>query len=163
CPRSGASPPVPSGGAPARVPPGSGAWPAAAGRSVVPTSPAPRRAAGASTRLVRRGARAPASRAASRRSRRTRWAARATPPGGRRHNDLKGTAFLNREGGAQRLMAGDDRVEGAAQSAAIEGPADPPRQRDVVKRASRFQAVEEPEPLLGEGGRARPRDRTPRD
>ena len=57
------------------------------------------------------------------------------------------------EGRAQRLVAADDRGERAARAPRVEGTAQAERHRHVVERPPGLQAVEEPEPLLGEGER----------
>ena len=56
-------------------------------------------------------------------------------------------------------MASDDLVEAPPEGREVEIAGEPQNRGDVVERAARQQAVEEPEPLLGEGERrlGRPR------
>ncbi len=68
-----------------------------------------------------------------------------------RGNDLDGARGLGVEGGAQGLVALDERVEAALQGRDVQLALHPDHGRDVVRRASRLELVEEPQPLLGEG------------
>ena len=58
------------------------------------------------------------------------------------------------EGCAQRFMALDDRAETVAERLRRECAAYSDRARDVVRGGPGLQAIEEPEPFLGEGDRA---------
>ena len=74
------------------------------------------------------------------------------PEFGRDH--LHRPAFDGDKMGAQGFVAADDLVEGAAlQHTDVEGEVQVERVVDVVERVGRLQLVEEPEPLLGIGGR----------
>ncbi len=75
------------------------------------------------------------------------------PPGGA--DLLPGLAVHLDEPGAQRLVPADDLGEAGGERRRSERPGDEPGRRDVVERALRRQAVEEPEPLLGEGEQRR--------
>ena len=62
-------------------------------------------------------------------------------------------AFHEVEGGAQRLVAAHDLAQGAAQGRDVEAPVQTQTEGHDVEGIPRDQAVEEPEPLLGEGER----------
>ncbi len=70
-----------------------------------------------------------------------------------RVDDLHEPAVNLREGGAKRLVTGDERVEGTLQGGDIERPADAQLFWDVIGAAAGVEFFEEPETLLGEGGR----------
>ena len=69
-------------------------------------------------------------------------------PGG---NELHGLAVHRLEGRAERLVAGDDRLQGLAEDLRRQRTGDPEALRDVVLRALRLVLVQEPEPRLSEG------------
>ena len=73
---------------------------------------------------------------------------------------LPGLAVHLDEPGAQRLVPADDLGEAGGERRRRERPGETVGGGYVVERALRRQAVEEPEPLLGEGERRRP---LPRD
>ncbi len=64
-----------------------------------------------------------------------------------------------REGGAQRLVAGDDGVEALLEGGNVEEACQAQGAREVVGAGRRGELVEEPEALLGEGERDRGRAR----
>src|SRR5439155_16925931 len=70
-------------------------------------------------------------------------------------DDLAGDAGVGDEGGAEGLVAADDLVEGAVEGRAVERAFEPDGGGDVVAGAAGIDLVEEPEPLLGEGGGGR--------
>ncbi len=76
---------------------------------------------------------------------------RQRPGDRRRRDDLVRDAVLLAEGGAQRLVAAGDLGEGAGERRHLQRTVQLGRGADVVKRISRFQAVEHPEAALGEG------------
>ena len=73
--------------------------------------------------------------------------------GTRRGHRLDRPAGHLREAGAQGLVAADDLRGSGGERRHGEPAAQPHGDRHVVERALRLQAVEEPEPLLGEGER----------
>jgi hypothetical protein len=70
------------------------------------------------------------------------------PEGGGRLNDLHRRAIRGREDGAQRLVAARDLTEAERQNPGVQRPLDAQRHRDVVERAVRLEAIDEPETLL---------------
>ncbi len=64
-----------------------------------------------------------------------------------------GAVGLDMEGGAQRLMALDESLEGALQCSGLQRAHEAHREGDVVERAAGLQAVQEPQALLREGQR----------
>ena len=69
-------------------------------------------------------------------------------------DDLLCLALLGGEGRAQRLVTRDDESERALERVDIQISLHPDEEGDVVG-APRLEAIEEPQPLLGEGGRKR--------
>ncbi len=63
--------------------------------------------------------------------------------------------------GAQRLVACRDPPQDTAEDRRVDGPAQPHRGRQVVRRTLRLQAGEQPQAALGEGERQRPVPRHP--
>ena len=66
-----------------------------------------------------------------------------------------GSPVAGEEHRAQRLVAGEQRIEAALPGGDVERPAQPARGRDVVDAARSLELGEEPQPLLGEGQRER--------
>ncbi len=73
----------------------------------------------------------------------------------RRVRDLQRLSPQHPEDGAQRLVAAGHPGQGALQGREVEGAGEAHRPGQVVGRAPRRQAVEEPEAALGEGERQR--------
>ena len=69
--------------------------------------------------------------------------------------DLAVAARGRREDGAQRLLATGEGGERRRQGAGVEGAEETQRRRHAVGGAAGVEAVEEPQPLLREGGRQR--------
>ncbi len=76
---------------------------------------------------------------------------------------LDGTVTDAGERRSQDLVTLHDRAEGSFQPLGVQGSIDPGARRDHVGRAGSFQAIEEPEPLLGPGERDLIRAAGPRD
>src|SRR4028118_817112 len=66
---------------------------------------------------------------------------------------LDGPPLPLREGGAQGLVAPDDLAEDAGEEVRIEAAEEAQAGRQVVDRALRLDLVDDPEALLGKGGR----------
>ncbi len=83
------------------------------------------------------------------------------PRGGEDH--LLRAVVAQAEAGAEHLVAPDHLVQGAAQRRAVERAAQPHGQRQVEGRRRGVELVLEPDPLLREGERDRPRALAARD
>ncbi len=68
-----------------------------------------------------------------------------------RIDHLKGRARRGDEPGAQHLVPGRQRVEGAGERRPVQRAAQPQRQRHVIRLARARQLRQKPQPLLGEG------------
>ncbi len=79
------------------------------------------------------------------------------PEPGRRSHDLHHLAVVLEEGGPQRFVAAHDFGQRPLQGGDIERSAQLRLRRHVVGGSARLQAVEQPEALLGERERRRPR------
>ncbi|GMU11132.1 hypothetical protein ASNO1_73860 [Corallococcus caeni] len=66
---------------------------------------------------------------------------------------LSGLPLVLDEGGAQRLVPGDEGLEGAAQGFDVHLALQAKGRGDVVRGAAGLELVQEPQPLLGEGER----------
>jgi hypothetical protein len=71
-------------------------------------------------------------------------------------HDLHRPALLVAEGGAQRLVAPRDLLQGAPEDAGLERAAEADRRRHVVEGRAPFELLQEPQPRLGERQWQRP-------
>jgi hypothetical protein len=74
----------------------------------------------------------------------------------RRIDDLDRFAVPHLEAGAKRLVAADDLGDGSPEAGRVEGSAQADRGEQAEAGRARFELLQEPEALLGEGERRRP-------
>jgi hypothetical protein len=70
--------------------------------------------------------------------------------GRRRRDQLAGLTAIGGERGAQRFVAGDDRIQRSLERFEVQRAGEMQDERDAVQRRIRLELVQEPEPLLSE-------------
>jgi hypothetical protein len=85
--------------------------------------------------------------------RQTREVGHRQQPGARRIDHLDRPAVVDREAGAEALLAGGQGVDRPRQGGGVEGPGEVRHGPHVVGRRPRLELLDEPEALLGEGER----------
>ncbi len=79
------------------------------------------------------------------------WGAQGDAGLGRVQDVLVRHPVRRREHGTQRCVPGDDVVQGGFKRGPVEVAGEPPRGREVVRRARPFHLVQQPQPVLGRG------------